>query len=230
MKSHQLFVPRKKKAVSGEKNIARKYNYPSGFALSLQVSPAYAHLWQSLSWAEFSKNINICIGNRFISVLQEQRKTRAAEAEFAEKRNAPVLIWPFSTCPLCFTAPKDGVSEHTVWFPLGSLPLLAVDGHTEQKTKQLEMPLGQRNTDPPGHRHICVAGAEVVQPRRCAPNLRVLHRHDTRTMPALLIFTSTGEVRLLRAPQPPSPTAVRRKSFLMTVFSWNVALASIYSH
>lgn len=35
------------------------------------------------------------IGKYFISVLQEQRKTQAVEAEFAENRNMPILIWPF---------------------------------------------------------------------------------------------------------------------------------------
>lgn len=61
-------------------------------------------------------------------------------------------------------------------FPLGSSPLVAVDSNTEQQTKQSEMPPEQRNRDPPSHRLICITGAELLQPQRCAPNLLVQYR------------------------------------------------------
>lgn len=82
----------------------------------------------------------------------------------------------FSTCSLCFTAPKDGVREHTVWFPLGSLPSAAVDSNTEQKTEQCR-------------RLTCVAGAELLP----VQYTEIL----SRTVLAGLVLTSKDEPQLL---------------------------------
>lgn len=57
---------------------------------------------------------------------------------------------------------------------------MALDNNTEQKTKQLEVLLGQRSTDPPSHRHICTLERNyshlgvVLKPAKSIHNFRVL--------------------------------------------------------
>lgn len=117
------------------------------------------------------------IGKHFISVLLEQRKT--------EQRITRVLIWPLLYL-FCFTA-LTTVSVTTEWFPLGSSPLVAVD-NTVQKTKQLEVLLGQRSRDPPSHRLICTLGRNYSHLGVCAQTCYSIH--NFRAVPGLLVSTS----------------------------------------
>ena len=139
-----------------------------------------------------------------------------------------------STCSLSSAAPQDGVSEHAVWLLLGSLPSVAVDSNSGQKTKQSGMPWEHRSTDAPGHRLLCVAGAEWLRPRSCAPNLlAVRHRHGVRATPRLCPFgppqMKHGFSLCHSSPASLSHSSVTQK-LSYDYFQLKCWLASIYSH
>lgn len=80
----------------------------------------------------------------------------------------------FSTCSLFHSSKRWCKYTHC----MVSSCVFAFSGCRQQNrtANKMEMPLEQGNTDPPGHRLLCIAGAELLQPQRHAPNLLVQYR------------------------------------------------------